>query len=701
VSLVNSGTSTLTADSCAGCHRAHTAQGEFLLKAPSEEALCLSCHGNGATLATTDVEFGVQYEPALAPPSAVGTRTGVLLGALRDGGFLKARIDSSNPTRLTYVRGWDDGPFNTVAALSERPRVGVLGTSQDVNSAHIDLSPSSGDGIADNHTAWGKGTIGSGAVYTVTCTDCHNPHGNGQYRILKPVPGLEADPIAAPVPVAITNTYANFDTIVTSSQHGLAVGDTVVIAGTSDASLNGTKVVVTVTNGFTFKVANATSWPVGTALTAQNLTVDGSGGTVVRSGKVVTDSSIDPDGNSANGVENPTKNYTVIQVKGYQGNASTFLLYARDVVAARTAGYVDFVANVATSTTGTNVIATTQAHGFGVGDTVTLAGVTGIADGPYTVATIPSTSSFTLTGGTVSASGTGGTVTKRVSGSFGDTSGDYFHRTVPWNPGLNTPACDPLLSPGSDNVANQSACNTSNDAPNGQPATISTGTLAGQIAFNDQISTWCSSCHTRYYSNTNPNPGTTPPSSTLDTIPVGNTDSSNRIFPATYAPTSTQYGSPGYGDQVTFSGMTAAGLNTGTWYVIETGTSAGKSYFKVSASQDGAAFTTGTTTATGTFTRTFQSSAASWWFQRADGTFTFQHQTTTNRACVTCHVAHGSNAAMTGPNSLGVYYPGTTTTSTSSRLLKLDNRGTCQMCHDPTGTVPAGTVNGPAGAANP
>jgi cytochrome c553 len=25
--------------------------------------------------------------------------------------------------------------------------------------------------------------------------------------------------------------------------------------------------------------------------------------------------------------------------------------------------------------------------------------------------------------------------------------------------------------------------------------------------------------------------------------------------------------------------------------------------------------------------------------------------------------------------------------SASSRLLKIDNRGTCQMCHDPTGTV--------------
>ena len=40
----NSGVSTLTTDNCAGCHRAHTAQGAYLLKS-NEEDLCLSCRG--------------------------------------------------------------------------------------------------------------------------------------------------------------------------------------------------------------------------------------------------------------------------------------------------------------------------------------------------------------------------------------------------------------------------------------------------------------------------------------------------------------------------------------------------------------------------------------------------------------------------------------------------------------------------------
>ena len=35
------------------------------------------------------------------------------------------------------------------------------------------------------------------------------------------------------------------------------------------------------------------------------------------------------------------------------------------------------------------------------------------------------------------------------------------------------------------------------------------------------------------------------------------------------------------------------------------------------------------------------------------------------------------------------------TASPSSRLLKIDRRGTCQACHDPTGTFPASSSSGP------
>ncbi len=97
-------------------------------------------------------------------------------------------------------------------------------------------------------------------------------------------------------------------------------------------------------------------------------------------------------------------------------------------------------------------------------------------------------------------------------------------------------------------------------------------------------------------------------------------------------------------------------------------------------------------------------SASSLTANSADTTFMFKHGTT-RIGCEQCHVSHGSNAMMTGTNSLNYTQPGGLTvppkvtiggvTSGDSRLLKVDNRGTCQLCHDPTGTTGLGTYVGP------
>jgi hypothetical protein len=87
---------------------------------------------------------------------------------------------------------------------------------------------------------------------------------------------------------------------------------------------------------------------------------------------------------------------------------------------------------------------------------------------------------------------------------------------------------------------------------------------------------------------------------------------------------------------------------------------------------------------------------ASWANPRpGESLFKYQHRTVSGRDCLTCHVSHGSNAAMTGDFSSTYTYPDGTA-SASSRLLKVDNRGTCQACHDPTETITAGTYIGPA-----
>jgi hypothetical protein len=74
-----------------------------------------------------------------------------------------------------------------------------------------------------------------------------------------------------------------------------------------------------------------------------------------------------------------------------------------------------------------------------------------------------------------------------------------------------------------------------------------------------------------------------------------------------------------------------------------------------------------------------------------DEVYRFRHDVGQSE-CTQCHVAHGSNAAMPGPYSGTFTYPdapGLTDPieSDSSRLLKIDGRGTCQACHDPTHTV--------------
>jgi predicted CXXCH cytochrome family protein len=192
---VNSGVSTLTADSCAGCHRAHTAQGPMLLSAPDENALCLTCHGTTGIGATTDVMTGAQYRAPLTV-DATNARSGPLLGALRSGGFDQARIDSANPARI----------LQSVFAYRQWAKVGV-GAAQNVTSAHLNLPENA---LSAPRAAWGNGALNSGAgpIVSLGCASCHNPHGNGQYRILNPVPKVTTGTISAVATPGVTVTDA-------------------------------------------------------------------------------------------------------------------------------------------------------------------------------------------------------------------------------------------------------------------------------------------------------------------------------------------------------------------------------------------------------------------------------------------------------------------------------------------------------------
>lgn len=196
-----SGLSTLTSDTCAGCHRTHTAQGAYLIRTSSPDDLCLTCHGSAGAGATTDVASGIQYKIAVAGggPGQVETDASVVAGALRAGGFVTARIDSANPTRISYPHF--DGTLNRVVAEFSS-KVPVLAAGAPVTSAHLKLTGATA--VTEQDRAWGNyaeaavsGTPFAGPAVELKCTSCHNPHGNDRYRILNPIPSpiaTSADP---------------------------------------------------------------------------------------------------------------------------------------------------------------------------------------------------------------------------------------------------------------------------------------------------------------------------------------------------------------------------------------------------------------------------------------------------------------------------------------------------------------------------
>ena len=160
-----------TPDACAGCHRAHTAKGEKLLKVGGTiDAFCYSCHESG-TGAYTDVANGLY----------LGAWDGTTNAGLRGGGFDLTKMDPS---------------------LSGTPGMA------SVTSAHMADDVTTG-------TLWGSGEISGTdnpgeADFALGCTDCHNPHGNASYRILRPRPigGYNnGDDSAVVVPNEAATTY--------------------------------------------------------------------------------------------------------------------------------------------------------------------------------------------------------------------------------------------------------------------------------------------------------------------------------------------------------------------------------------------------------------------------------------------------------------------------------------------------------------
>jgi len=545
-------TNVMNEDRCAGCHRAHTATAAYLLK-DDEQALCETCHGSDAGGSALDVKDGVGYTD-----NARGSAT----GALRGGGFDFALISSGSGV---IARRQPNGPI--VPALS-------AGSGVATTSRH-----EMGTG-----TAWGGGASGAGTSVALECGSCHDPHGGANggaatFRILKPNPGTGVMVGS----VASASSNATTVSVVTAATTTLKTGQTVTLTGMLPTGFN-VSGQVTVTDGTHFAFNPTTAPAAGTS--TQN------GLVLTSAGRVGTVTSNTADGTTVTYTYTPDSNWTlavgdVVNITGTTPTA--YALSAQKITAVGTGTFS--VANIAVAGSGTGGFVTMSNTAIPdvVDQTVTGTISGASASGGFITYTMAAGTGTLVSGNMVSISG--------ITPSTLNGSGVEVYVVDATHFRIKSAVTDAYVSGGSFTTSGTTYTYTSqnfwlqDDANGKRVKSVDTNGVATSTtvtAVENNISRWCTTCHTRLLA-----------------------------------------GSGSYQAALTVNGA-------------------------------------------------------------SDAMYTFRHRSDTNNKapgamgdspnCLTCHVSHGSNAQM-GTLSGGVTYPGSTLDG-SSFLLRVDSRGTCQMCHN-------------------
>jgi predicted CXXCH cytochrome family protein len=148
---------TATTDACAGCHRTHSAGAAGLLIS-AQPALCFTCHGSSSTGAVTNVQDGVYTGPGG--------------GNLLSGGFANyqgAPVSSTHSVDGTWQPMWGSGGGS-----------GECDYCHDALNIPIDPSIPMTVEFMQNPIS---GNMNS--LVQLRCTNCHDVHGNNNYRILR------------------------------------------------------------------------------------------------------------------------------------------------------------------------------------------------------------------------------------------------------------------------------------------------------------------------------------------------------------------------------------------------------------------------------------------------------------------------------------------------------------------------------------
>ena len=445
-------------EKCAGCHRLHSAKGEdyVLAGAASGEAFCEACHdGTGATTNTKD-----GYSTA----STAGTNL-----ALRAGGFAKALMDSSNSIQANkYLSGtsYRLNKFGNTSATykdaSGTVRKGSIPTLADGTATTSTHS-------MGTQTMWGSGLSTKGDTVELECTSCHNPHGNGNYRILQNMGTIYA-------PGATTNlAVSNAD----------LTANVTAITPTTDAKNTG-KYLFKLTVDATHKFVPGQQVTVMTSGTTPTTYV--SAGIVIAVVNNAAPYSITVAGQSLGSL---TAN---------QSNAVTAYV--------RPAFPTTIVKAVASGTTYTYT--TSTAHGLYAGQVVTISTPSGVSSDfaltEATIVSVPTTTSFTAVG-TVSGPTSVGIegklfivgipdakpVSDTLSEATGVAAGVAGYKKV-----YTTP--DYFFA--DDHYYSGAYQNTDSWTDNTGTAKTFTGLANGYIV---NISQWCATCHTRYIAGSGQN----------------------------------------------------------------------------------------------------------------------------------------------------------------------------------------------------
>jgi len=350
--------------------------------------------GNGITVAYNDPGGGA----ATLGASVAGNAVTINLGRGEVGATGSGIIAQSSSSTVAAITGNN-------AAISASPN----GATESGNTVTITTTAAHGLAVGDTVNLTGIGVAGYNGNFTVSTVV-----NTTRFTVLNATTGLAASGGGnAAKLVSGASSNGSTATITTTAAHGLSVGQTVTVSGVGVADYNGTFVVTAIPTLSSFTYSLAT-----TAIAA-------AAGSLTETGNTVTVTTATPHGLAAG----QTVSIAGAGVTAYNGiytvasaptgttftvtNATSGLLnsgggtVSRASVAASGGGTV--VAKGATQSGSTVTIGTTAAHNLQVGQTVTIAGVgVGGYNGDFTVASIPTTSTFTVNNGAPALADSGG-----------------------------------------------------------------------------------------------------------------------------------------------------------------------------------------------------------------------------------------------------------------------------------------------------